>query len=200
MSRAASLLVVVVLVAAVASCTKAATQDGPSNGGGKTGGDKVAVPGGNGGGAGKVAVPGGNPEMMKGGNDGVADELLLAPDEGHIEVSTAEGAAGAEAIVKVAVKAADKFKVNIEFPSKLSLTAASGVAIAKAELKAGGHDKEKGDAEVFDDHQLQFLVKLTPADKGNFTVNGVFKFAVCDKAGSQCLPKKMPIAIQVAAK
>ena len=102
--------------------------------------------------------------------------------------------------MKVAITAADKYKVNIEFPSKLTLTSPSGVTLAKAEFKAGGHDKSKGDAEVFDDHQLQFLVKLTPADAGKFTINGSFEFAVCDKAGSQCLPKKMPIAIQVAAK
>ena len=84
--------------------------------------------------------------------------------------------------------------------TKLTLENAQGVTIAKAELKAGGHEKSKGDADVFDEKQLVFAVKMTPAAAGSYTVNGTFKFAVCDKAGSTCLAKKEPIAIQLAAK
>jgi hypothetical protein len=148
------------------------------------------------------ALPKGNTVETGGGNAGGDNpQMKLTAEEGALSIEVPPDAkAGAETVVKVAVTAADKYKVNIEFPSKLSLTTTNGVTIAKADFKAGGHDKSKGDAEVFDDHQLQFLVKLTPADRGNFTINGSFKFAVCDKAGSQCLPKKMPIAIQVAAK
>ena len=43
-----------------------------------------------------------------------------------------------------------------------------------------------------------FAVKLTPAASGSYTINGDFKFAVCDR--DTCLPKREPIAIAVAAK
>jgi hypothetical protein len=87
-----------------------------------------------------------------------------------------------------------------ELATAFAISTTSGVTIAKPELKAGGHDKDKGDADAFDEHQLAFTVKLTPSAAGNYTINGTFKFAVCDKAGSTCLAKKEPIAIQIAAK
>jgi hypothetical protein len=71
------------------------------------------------------------------------------------------------------------------------------VTLAKAQLSAGGADKAKGDAEAFEERKMAFAVKLTPGASGNYTVNGTFKFAVCDK--DQCRPKKETIAIAVAA-
>ena len=43
-----------------------------------------------------------------------------------------------------------------------------------------------------------FAVKLTPAASGSYTINGTFKFAVCDH--DQCLAKKETDRDQVAAK
>jgi hypothetical protein len=125
----------------------------------------------------------------------------LQPEEGKLAIEApADAKANTEATAKVIVTAGKEFKVNVEFPTKLTLENAQGVTIAKAELKAGGHDKAKGDADVFDEQSLVFAVKLTPTAAGNHTINGTFKFAVCDKAGSTCLAKKERIAIQVAAK
>ena len=156
--------------------------------------DRVAVPGAKGG-----AVTGGPGESVQvGGGD--EKRLRLQPEEGNLAVEAPAGAkAGAEAIAKIVVTPGSKYKVNTEFPTKLTLENADGVTIAKAELKAGGQDKAKGDAEVFEESNLTFAVKLTPAKSGSYTINGSFKFAVCDKAGSTCLAKKEPIAIQVAA-
>lgn len=124
----------------------------------------------------------------------------LQPEEGRLAIEPPTDAkAGAEVIAKVVVTPGEKYKVNVEYPTKLSLQNADGVTIAKAELKAGGMDKAKGDADVFEESNLTFAVKLTPAKSGSYTINGSFKFAVCDKAGSTCLAKKEPIAIQVAA-
>jgi len=140
----------------------------------------------------------------KGGNTapGGGDERFrLAPDEGKLSLEPpADAKAGGEANVKLTLTAGDKYKVNTEFPTKITLETTEGVTIAKAELRAGGHDKDKGDADVFDEHQMVFEMKMTPASAGSYTVNGIFKFAVCDKAGSTCLAKKEPIAIQLAAK
>jgi hypothetical protein len=154
---------------------------------------------------GKLEVPGGDkgiggPETVKGGatND---TRYRLAPEEGKLAIEVpADAKANAETIAKITVTASSTYKVNTEFPTKLTLETTSGVQLAKVELKAGGHDKAKGDADVFDEHELVFAVKLTPAASGSYTINGSFKFAVCDKAGSTCLAKKEPIAIQVAAK
>jgi hypothetical protein len=90
------------------------------------------------------------------------------------------------------------YHVNTEYPVKLTLTSPAGVTLAKAEFLAGGSAKGKGDADVLDENQLAIAVKLTAAQSGSYTINGNFKFAVCDK--DQCLAKKETIAIAVAAK
>jgi hypothetical protein len=197
MSRLASVFVALGLLA----CTKApANQEAATNkptGNADTGnpGAKIAVPGGETEGA--ATVKGGEVPTT-GGNDA---RFKLQPEEGKLDIQApADAKANAETTARAIVTAGKEFKVNTEFPTKLTLDNAQGVTIAKAELKAGGHDKSKGDADVFDEQTLVFAVKLTPTAAGNHTINGTFKFAVCDKAGSTCLAKKERIAIQVAAK
>jgi hypothetical protein len=152
----------------------------------------------------KVAVPGARGAPATTGTEGAAiggssERLRLLPEEGALVVESSTTTAGNESIVKIVVKPSSTYKVNTEYPTKITLETTDGVTIAKAELKAGGTDKAKGDAEVFEESGATFAVKLTPAKSGSYTINGNFKFAVCDKAGSTCLPKKEPIAIQVAA-
>jgi hypothetical protein len=193
MSRLA--LVSVLLFSA---CTKApANQEGTGKPVGEsTGGAKIEVPGGDQG----MRTVGGGAEMAKGGGGDDA-RFKLQPEEGKLAIEApADAKANTESTAKIIVTAGKEFKVNVEFPTKLTLENAQGVTIAKAELKAGGHDKSKGDADVFDEQSLVFAVKLTPTAAGNHTINGTFKFAVCDKAGSTCLAKKERIAIQLAAK
>lgn len=126
------------------------------------------------------------------------DRSRLKPEEGKLAIEPPTGAkAGAEAVAKITVTPASGYHVNTEYPTKLTLTSPQGVTLAKAELIAGGHDKGKGDADTFDEKQLAFAVKLTPAASGSYTINGSFKFAVCD--ASQCLPKRENVAITVAA-
>ena len=165
-----------------------------------------------GGGGGRVAVPGGEAPKMTSGMGGsgsaegasgakgsTADESFrLKPEEGQLAVEAPKDVvAGAELTVKIQVTPAGPYKINKEFPTKLTLESPSGVTLAKAQLTAGGHDQVKGDADAFEDKQLAFTVKLTPTS-GNHTINGTFKFAVCDK--DTCLAKKEQISIVVAAK
>jgi hypothetical protein len=127
------------------------------------------------------------------------DRFKLKPEEGKLAIdSPADAKAGAEAIAKITVTPGSGYHVNTEYPIKLTLTSPAGVTLAKAEYIAGGHDKSKGDADALDEQQLVLAVKLTPAASGSYTINGNFKFAVCDK--DQCLAKKETIAIAVAAK
>ncbi len=132
------------------------------------------------------------------GAGAAGDAFKLQPAEGTLAIDVPAATSGAEVTATVVVTPGAGFHVNMEYPTKLTLTATSGVAIAKAELKAGGADKSKGDAEAFTEDKLVFAIKLTPGASGSHTINGTFKFAVCDK--DQCLPKKETIAIQVAAK
>ncbi|MBL9014546.1 MAG: hypothetical protein JNL83_10240 [Myxococcales bacterium] len=188
------------VVLLVAACTKSAPKD---NGGGtgteaKGGGDKVMVPGGD--------VPPPNMAVGRGGGaaeaaqaTGGADSQKLAPDEGKLAIDPpADAKAGAEATAKITVTPGAGYHVNTEFPSKLTLTAPEGVTLARTEWKMGGPSKDKGDADVFEEQQLLLGIKLTAAKSGSYTINGTFKFAVCDK--DSCRPKKETIAIQVAAK
>jgi hypothetical protein len=195
MSR--SLLASVVLSVLLAACSKSA---GPQNQDtGKTGGEgeRIAVPGG--------GAPEGAPGMGMGGDKGAVpttaggdDAFKLKPDEGTLKIEIpADAKAGAEVTAKVFVIPSEKYKVNKEFPTKLTLTPPAGVTLAKAEMKAGGADESKGDADAFEDKQLAFSVKLTP-QPGNHTISGTFKFAVCDK--DVCLAKKEQIELVVAAK
>ena len=127
------------------------------------------------------------------------DRSRLRPEEGKLAIEApADAKAGAEAVAKVTVTPGTGYHVNTEFPTKLTLTPPEGVTLTKAQLVAGGHDKAKGDADTLEEKQLAFAVKLTAKASGSYTINGDFKFAVCD--ASQCLPKRETIAITVAAK
>ena len=171
--------------------------------------DKVSLPPTpSGGGQDVIAVPQGGPTMGQRKEDAPAqpdpapagdDRSRLRPEEGKLAIEPpADATAGTEAVAKIIVTPGPGYHVNTEYPTKLTLTSPAGVTLAKAELVAGGHDKAKGDAEMMDEKQLVFAVKLTAAASGSYTINGNFKFAVCDPA--QCLPKRETIAIAVAAK
>ncbi|MBA3393155.1 MAG: hypothetical protein H0T89_10945 [Deltaproteobacteria bacterium] len=182
-----------VSIAIGAGCSKSAgTKEKPDEAIGV--GDKIAVP--KGGAEGGEVATGAPREVVK------VDEtrFRLSAEEGQLAIENPAGVkAGSESVVRIVVTPGSEYKVNTEFPTKLTLETPQGVTIAKAEQKAGGHDKAKGDADKFEESGLAFLVKVTPSQSGSYTINGSFKFAVCDKAGSTCLAKKEPIAIQVAA-
>jgi hypothetical protein len=100
-------------------------------------------------------------------------------------------AAGGETTLRVRVTPGTGYKMNAEFPTKLTLEPTAGVTLGKTSLVLA-------DAEKFDDGQLVFAVKATPAASGSYTVNGKIKFAVCTDA--TCDPKKRNVAFAVTAK
>jgi hypothetical protein len=100
-------------------------------------------------------------------------------------------AAGGEVTLRVRVTPGTGYKMNAEFPTKLTLEPTAGVTLGKSSLVLA-------DAEKFDDHQLVFAVKATPVASGSYTVNGKIKFAVCTDA--TCDPKKRNLAFAVTAK
>jgi len=201
MSRTHVALLLSVLSFAAAGCSKpAANQDTGNTVKSDMGGGKVTVPGGEapkmisgmeGAGPRGTGAPG-----IKGGAGD--DPFRLKPEEGKLAIEApGDVVAGTEVTAKILVTPSDAYKINKEFPTKLTLESPEGVVLAKALMTAGGHDQAKGDADAFEDKQLVFTVKLTP-QSGNHTINGTFKFAVCDK--DTCLAKKEQISIAVAAK
>jgi hypothetical protein len=210
MSRSA-LGSVLFAVLAVASCSKSAggkeaPKAAPSPGAPETvavpgagAPETVAVPGGAGGAPGTPGAPG-----APGAGDSARpmqndQAFKLKPEEGQLSIEVpSDAVAGKETIARVIVTPTSKYKINAEFSTKLTLQPPPEVTLAKAELTAGGQAKAQGDAEKFEDKKLAFAVKLTPTKSGTHTINGMFKFAVCDK--DACLAKREPIAIQLAAK
>jgi hypothetical protein len=182
------------LVAASAACTKsAANQETPgSTTGGGSAPERIAAPGE------KIAAPGGVPGGAIGGEKGVARgvdkaEAAGGPDSSFkiaLEVP-ASVAPGAETVAKVTVTPGEGYKVNEEYPSRLSLEPPTGLTVVKPVL-------EKEDAAALDKHQLAFAIKLTATAAGSYKVNGSLKFAVCTAA--TCDPKKQAIAFDVVAK
>jgi hypothetical protein len=181
-------------VTLAASCSKSAgTQEGKTSSAAAAP-DMVAPPGGPGPGA-----PGGDVKATGGPKGAAGGAFKLKPEEGELSIEVpADAAAGKETIARVVVTPTSKFKINFEYSTLLSLQPPEGVSIEKAEMKAGGMAKVQGDAEKFEEKKLAFAVKLTPKASGSHTINGTFKFAVCDK--DTCLAKKETIAFQVAAK
>lgn len=100
-------------------------------------------------------------------------------------------APGAATTLRIRVTPGKGYKMNAEFPTKLTLEPTAGVELDKASLVLA-------DAEKFDDHQLVFAVKATPAAAGSYNVTGKIKFAVCTDA--TCDPKKRNVAFAVTAK
>jgi len=196
-----ALLVVCVLAACSKSAgnqDKVSSPPAPSGGG-----DVIAVPNAGtgpamaGGAAQPAAAPAGAPSGGAGG--GADDALRLKPEEGTLAIEApADARPGAQAVAKITVTPGKGYHVNTEYPIKLTLASPTGVTLAKSEFAAGGHDKSVGDAAALDEQKLTFQVALTASASGSYTVNGKFKFAVCD--ANQCLPKKENIAITLAAK
>jgi hypothetical protein len=100
-------------------------------------------------------------------------------------------AAGSAATASVKVTPGAGYKVNQEYPIKLTLDPTEGVSADKAVLG-------KADVAAFDEHQLAFAVKLTPTKAGTYTINGKVAFAVCTAA--TCDPKTEKIAINLVVK
>jgi len=119
----------------------------------------------------------------------------LLPEEGQLAIELpATLAPGVEATARLRLTANRGYEINEKFHYKLTLEPTPGVTLPKTVFTEAAHD-----AEHLDSHELAIAMKLTPDQPGDYTVNGKLSFAVC-KIDSQCLPKSMPIAVQVAAR
>ena len=119
----------------------------------------------------------------------------LLPEEGQLAIELpATTAPGVEATAHLRLTANRGYEINEKFHYKLTLEPTPGVTLPKTVFTGAAHDAER-----LDGHELAIAMKLTPDKPGDYTVRGRLSFAVC-KIDSQCLPRSMPIAVQVAAR
>lgn len=103
----------------------------------------------------------------------------------------ADAAVGREGVVTVAAVPQGPWHINLDFPTKLALSAPEGVTLPKPELA-------KADAAKLDEKSAEFAVKFTPTSAGDKTFTGEFKFAVCQDEA--CSPVTQKVDFKVAVK
>ena len=101
-------------------------------------------------------------------------------------VAPAAVAAAAPATARLVVHPGPGMKMNVDFPTGLTLTPPAGVTLSKTSLVVA-------DAEKFDTKELAFAVTMSAAAPGEYKVPGIFKFAVCDEGA--CYPKKRAVEL-----
>jgi hypothetical protein len=118
--------------------------------------------------------------------------VAVGPDSSYsVDIAPMTATAGTEASSTITVHPGKGYKVNLEYPVKLTLDAATDVSFAKSVM-------EKPDATTFDLKSLVFAAKATAAKPGTYSLKGTLKFAVCTE--STCDPKKVPVVIALNAK
>ncbi|PRQ09469.1 protein-disulfide reductase DsbD family protein [Enhygromyxa salina] len=108
-----------------------------------------------------------------------------------LKIEPSEGKVGEEGQVSIRVIPSESWHMNLEYPTKLQVTAPAGVVVANPKLG-------KDDAVKFDEQNCEFAVKYTPSEAGEKTFTGEIKFAVCQDTA--CVPKTETLEFQVAVK
>ena len=121
----------------------------------------------------------------------------LKPDEGTLTIAKAEAKPGVAVTAEVKLAPGSGYHVATDYPIKLWLESPSGVTLEKSFMTAGGRNKAQGDASTLTEQVLAFAVKATPDTAGEYQIQGVFTFGICEK--DSCHPRTQPITIQVAA-
>jgi hypothetical protein len=97
--------------------------------------------------------------------------------------------AGGSGVATIVITPAAGWKMNHEFPTKITVAAPSDVSLTNAEQK-------REDAASFADKGASFVVPFTASSAGDKAFQAKLKFAVCTDA--TCDPKKEELAWNVA--
>jgi methionine-rich copper-binding protein CopC len=98
-----------------------------------------------------------------------------------------------KSVAKIKVVPTNGYKMNVEYPTKVTLTAPEGVTLAKAKLTKADSDSVK-----VDKASAEFSVEFTAASAGKKTFTGEAKFAVCTE--TECLNQVAPVSFSVDVK
>ncbi|MCK6587494.1 MAG: hypothetical protein HUU21_07400 [Polyangiaceae bacterium] len=106
-------------------------------------------------------------------------------------VSAPEAKVSAKSSAKISVLPTDGFKINLEYPTKVTLNAPAGVSLEKTKLTAK-------DAAQLDKSGVVFDVAYTATERGKKTITGEMKFATCTE--TSCDPQTLPLSFEIDAK
>ncbi|MBT8469863.1 MAG: hypothetical protein HKN10_20245 [Myxococcales bacterium] len=107
--------------------------------------------------------------------------LAVAPSAGGYRI-------GKTGEVEIALEGRGDWHVNEEYPIRVDLKAAPGVALAKTELL-------KDDAKEFGEERVRFLAGLEPSAAGDHEVTCDVSFAMCTE--ENCILEKRTVAMQL---
>lgn len=99
-----------------------------------------------------------------------------------------EYAPGRVGEVEIALESRGEWHVNQEYPIRVDIKAAPGVALPKPELV-------KDDATEFGDEKVRFLAPLEPSKAGKHEVSCDVSFAMCTE--ENCILEKRTVAMEL---
>lgn len=121
----------------------------------------------------------------------VAPDGVGTNEQYALQIEPGEATVGQPGSVSIRVIPNATWHMNLEYPTKLTVTPPAGVAVAKPKLG-------KDDAVKFDEQNCEFAVAFTPSEAGDKVFTGEFKFAVCQDTA--CVPKTEKLEFHVAVK
>jgi len=107
--------------------------------------------------------------------------LVVAPSAGGYSI-------GKTGEVEIALEGRGDWHVNQEYPIRVDLKAAPGVALEKSELV-------KDDAKEFGEEKVRFLAGVEPSAAGEHDVTCDVSFAMCTE--ENCILEKRTVAMQI---
>jgi hypothetical protein len=117
----------------------------------------------------------------------------LAHDEDFdLSINAPAAKAKAKGVAKIKIEPKGKVHMNLEYPTKLTIAAPSGVTVEK------GKQTSK-DAIKFDKNSAEFEVAFTADSPGQKSFTGELKFAVCEEQTS-CHPHSEKLSFKVDVK
>ncbi len=114
----------------------------------------------------------------------------VAGDQYDLSVAKPAATAGQRAVARVSIRPKGAFHVNVDYPTKLKITAPDGVKLEK--------DVQRGpDASKFEKAGLDFDVAFTADGAGTKSFTGEIKFAVCTDTECKPTTEKLDFAVDV---
>ena len=107
-----------------------------------------------------------------------------------LSVEAPSAKASVKSVAKITVVPTNGYKMNLEYPTKVSITAPEGVTLEKAKLA-------KADAAKLDKASAQFDVAFTSASAGKKTFTGEMKFAVCTEETCENKVEQLSFVVDV---
>lgn len=121
----------------------------------------------------------------------VAPDGAGSNEQYALQIEPGAATVGQPGTVSIRVIPNATWHMNLEYPTKLTVTPPAGVEVAKPKLG-------KEDAVKFDEQNCEFSVAFTPSEAGDKVFTGEFKFAVCQDTA--CVPKTEKLEFHVAVK